>query len=330
MRPHARRGGVRRHAQLDVRRRPAGLAAHAAGEGDTGTARGRHPRAADRHVLRQSRPRRGVQNIPIAKIDERLGPDREEPLTSTSATRSAASGRPARPTRLRDVREFLAAHPREVLLISIEDYVRPRDVASVFERSGLDRYVWRGPLEPRRFPTLREMIDKDERVVVMAENLTAGGVPWLRDQFDLVQETPYRFAHPRRGGRGELLSPQPRQRPEPAVPAQQLGRHIAASRGRATPPWSTRYDALLRRARMCQELRGPPPEPGRRRLLRAGRRAGCRRRPQPLSWTHGVWSFPRNVVQRAPMESAITPATASCKALAAAQWPAPFYSWRFS
>jgi hypothetical protein len=195
---------------------------------------------------------RGVQNVPLNKVTDRARPvgiGRDVYLCHTVCGFGATRATDA----LGDVRDFLAGHPREVLLISIEDQVRPRDVARVFERSGLDRYVWRGSLGPRRFPTLREMIERDERVVAMTEN-NSRGVPWLRDQFDLFQETPYRFAttaevaaqsscRPNRGNARNPLfllnnwvdtSPLPR-------PS-----NAAAVNARAT---------LLRRARMCQRLR---------------------------------------------------------------------------
>jgi len=137
------------------------------------------------------RTQRGVQNIPIAKSDERLGRIPKSPsvylchtICGFGATQAADA--------LRDVREFPEAHPREVVVISIEDYVRPRDVAAAFETSGLDRFVWRDAVEPR-LPTLRRMIDSDRRVLVVTENLTDPALPWLRPQFDLFQETPYRF-----------------------------------------------------------------------------------------------------------------------------------------
>jgi hypothetical protein len=195
---------------------------------------------------------RGVQNVPIGKATGQVRPvstGRDVYLCHTICGFGATRATDA----LRDVRDFLAEHPREVLLISIEDYVRPRDVASVFEESGLARYVWRGPLRRGHFPTLREMIGKDERVVVMAENRT-GGVPWLRAQFDLVQETPYRFGtpaeladesscRPNRGGAGHPLfllnnwvdtSPLPQSRNAAEVNS---------------------FATLLRRARTCRRLR---------------------------------------------------------------------------
>lgn len=89
---------------------------------------------------------------------------------------------------LRDVRDFLVANPGAVLAISIEDQVTPEQVEDVFERSGLIDYVWKGSIRP--LPTLGEMVERDERVVVFGEEETAG-VGWYHDQFTYVRETPY-------------------------------------------------------------------------------------------------------------------------------------------
>ena len=42
----------------------------------------------------------------------------------------------------------------------------------------------------RPVPTLGEMVDRDERVLVFGEEETAG-VPWYHDQFTYVRDTPY-------------------------------------------------------------------------------------------------------------------------------------------
>ncbi len=195
---------------------------------------------------------RGVQNVPVNKITDRarpIGIGRDVYLCHTVCAFGATRATDA----LRDVRDFLAEHPREVLLISIEDHIRPRDVARVFEQSGLDRYVWRGRLGRRHLPTLGEMIDKDERVVAMAENSSAG-VPWLRDQFDLVQETPYRFTTPTevaaesscRPNRGNVRSPLFLLNNWVDTSPLPLSSNAAEVNARAT---------LLRRARTCRRLR---------------------------------------------------------------------------
>ena len=192
-----------------------------------------------------AKTRRGIQNLPKRQIGLVGEVYLCHAVCGLGATRAADA--------LRGVRDFLHEHPREVLVFSIEDHVRPPDIAQAFEQSGLARYVWRGPLGPGRFPTLREMIDRNQRVVVMAENKT-GDVPWLRQQFDLVQETPYRFGspaevaatsscRPNRGGvRNPLFllnnwvdtSPLPQPRNAATVNA---------------------FETLLKRARTCARLR---------------------------------------------------------------------------
>ena len=93
---------------------------------------------------------------------------------------------------LREVREFLVERPDEVLVIVVEDYVLPAAVVDAFERSGLAEKVYRGP-PAGPFPTLREMIDSGQQVVVYAEN-HGGAAPWYTAGFDgAVQDTPFTF-----------------------------------------------------------------------------------------------------------------------------------------
>ncbi len=92
------------------------------------------------------------------------------------------------------MRDFLVENPGEVLLFVIEDYVPPEQIAQAFEESGLLRFVYRGKVEPP-WPTLREMISSDQRVLVFAEE-DSGGVPWYHQAFEVLQETPYHFEKP--------------------------------------------------------------------------------------------------------------------------------------
>lgn len=78
-------------------------------------------------------------------------------------------------------------------MISIEDGVTPADTARLFADTGLLDYVYRGSLDP--LPTLRDLIESGERVVVMGEE-NVGQVPWYRRQFDYVSETQYEFGTP--------------------------------------------------------------------------------------------------------------------------------------
>ena len=196
--------------------------------------------------------RRGDQNITISKLDERFGripKGRYVYLCHTICAFGATRATEA----LTDVRKFLEEHPREVILISIEDYVRPRDVADSFTDSGLARYVWQEPLG-QRLPTLRRMIDADRRVLVMSENRTDPDLPWLHAQFDLVQETPYRFTEPAALDAEASCRPN---RGDPRNPLFLLNNWVDTS----PLPQVTNarlvndYDILLRRARACERAR---------------------------------------------------------------------------
>jgi hypothetical protein len=93
---------------------------------------------------------------------------------------------------LTDLRSFLISHPGAVVVVINQDEgVSPDSIRRSFERAGLLDLVYRGPLGP--FPTLREMIDSNQRLVVMAEN-DAGDIPWYHLAYrQALQETPYRF-----------------------------------------------------------------------------------------------------------------------------------------
>jgi hypothetical protein len=98
-------------------------------------------------------------------------------------------------TRLADalvvLREFLLTHPREVVLLDIEDYVAPTDLARAIEAAELGPLVWKGaPRAP--WPTLGQLIAADTRLLVFIESGTPG-VPWIHPLYASFQETPYFF-----------------------------------------------------------------------------------------------------------------------------------------
>jgi len=148
--------------------------------------------------------------------------------------------------------DFLVQNPDEVVLIVVEDYVSPGDLAGEFERAGVSDLVYRGAGEAP-WPTLRTLIDTRQRVVVMTETGSAG-VPWLLSAFDVMQETPYRFHTPaemscaanRGGTRGSLL--QINNWIE-TVPAPKPSNAAVVNA----------HEALLSRARRCQAERGLRP-----------------------------------------------------------------------
>ena len=95
---------------------------------------------------------------------------------------------------LEHLHEFLVQNPNEVLVLVIEDYVSPQDLAAVFAESGLDGLVYRRAPRPP-WPTLREMIDTRERVLVLTES-GRPGIAWIHPAFEVMQETPYHFKEP--------------------------------------------------------------------------------------------------------------------------------------
>ncbi len=155
-------------------------------------------------------------------------------------------------TMLEGARDFLVQNPGEVVIFVIEDYVTPADIETAFRQADLERFVYRGPVTPP-FPTLRQMIDSDQRLVVFGEN-DATGVPWYHPAFETIQETPYTFhtvqdfsCKPNRGGT--------------TAPLFQINHWIETT---PTPKPSNAaivntHDFLLGRARECQKERGKLP-----------------------------------------------------------------------
>ena len=142
-------------------------------------------------------------------------------------------------------------NPGEVLLIVIEDYVTPEEIAKAFEDSGLMEIVYTGPITP--WPTLRSMILAGGRVLVFTES-GKPGVDWLHPAFDSFQETPYTFHTP------EEFSCKPN-RGGTSAPLFQVNHWIETTP--APRPSNAEivntYDVLLQRARACEKERGLKP-----------------------------------------------------------------------
>ena len=100
-------------------------------------------------------------------------------------------------TPLRDgldaIRRFLVTNPAEVLIVFIQDEAPAADIAAAFAEAGLDRYAYAHPGVDAPWPTLGELIERNERLVVMTENAPDAPVPWLHRGFEVAQETPFRF-----------------------------------------------------------------------------------------------------------------------------------------
>lgn len=117
---------------------------------------------------------------------------------------------------LADINFWLDAHPREVLLIIIQDEISTEDTFSAFDASGLLAKVHNHrPGTP--FPTLQQLIDSNERILVYAEN-EGSHDSWYQNAWDeAFVDTPFGFGlrsefscedEPRRGRRS-IPSDQP-------------------------------------------------------------------------------------------------------------------------
>jgi hypothetical protein len=92
------------------------------------------------------------------------------------------------------VTAFLDANPDEVVTLIIQDDISPEETVAAFDAADLTRYV-----HPQRsgdeWPTLGELIDRGERLVVFAED--EGPPPdWYANAFEAMQETPFLFRSP--------------------------------------------------------------------------------------------------------------------------------------
>ena len=131
-------------------------------------------------------------------------------------------------------------NPEEVLLIVIEDYVTPEEIATAFEDSGLMEFVYTGSFTP--LADAAAMILAGGRVMVFTESGNRA-CDWLHPAFASIQETPYTFHTP------EEFSCKPnRGGTRRALPDQPLDRDHAGPRPSNAMIVNT-YDLLLKRAR---------------------------------------------------------------------------------
>jgi hypothetical protein len=158
---------------------------------------------------------------------------------------------------LGDLHDFLIANPGEVVVVINQDYVMPEDFAGAVRQAGLDELAYRGPVTGR-WPTLREMIDSNQRAVFLAEN-HAGAAPWYRPAYDTItEETPYAFAKPRqlidRAGLAATCKPN---RGPAGAPMFLVNRWITTD-PLPLPSSAAKvnaYEPLMRRLRECRRIR---------------------------------------------------------------------------
>jgi hypothetical protein len=158
---------------------------------------------------------------------------------------------------LEDLRTFLVANPGAVVVVINQDYVKPEDFVGAVRDADLEELVYKGPVDGD-WPTLREMVDRNERLVLMAEN-HAGGAPWYHSAYDgITEETPYSFTkvpqltdpdkldkscEPNRGKEGAQVFLVNHWITTDPVPLPSNASKVNA------------YDPLLARARDCEQVR---------------------------------------------------------------------------
>jgi hypothetical protein len=158
---------------------------------------------------------------------------------------------------LHDLRDFLVAHPDEVVVVINQDYVPPKELVASVERANLANVVYRGPVSGA-WLTLREMIDRDQRLVFLAEN-HAGAAPWYHLAYQrITEETPYTFSKVAQLTNGAKLRASCRANRGPARAPLFLLNHWISTDPLPRPSDAAKvnaYGPLLARARECQHER---------------------------------------------------------------------------
>jgi hypothetical protein len=158
---------------------------------------------------------------------------------------------------LDDVHDFLVANPHEVVVMVNQDDVTPADFVKAFQDAGLDEFAYSGATEPP-FPTLRRMIERKERLLVLAEE-HAGGAPWYREAYGaLVQETPFKFGKAKQLTSEEDLPRTCRPNRGPGGAPLFLINHWVSTDPTPRPSDARNvnaYEPLLRRAKRCRQQR---------------------------------------------------------------------------
>lgn len=89
---------------------------------------------------------------------------------------------------LEQMRDWLDAHPRQLIVLSVEPSTPAWSVEREMKRARLIRRV-ATLREDRALPTLGQLLDRGKQIVVFGERDT-GDVPWYLDAFSWVQDTP--------------------------------------------------------------------------------------------------------------------------------------------
>lgn len=93
------------------------------------------------------------------------------------------------------IRKFIERNPGTVLFIDDESFIKERDLALTYERSGLLRYAVTLNRE-KPLPTLGELIRARRDVIVVSETPVSGLYEWNTHMWDWIQDTPLKAQKP--------------------------------------------------------------------------------------------------------------------------------------
>jgi hypothetical protein len=151
-----------------------------------------------------------------------------------------------------DIRSFLEENPEEIVTLVVQDAITPVDTVAAFTDSRLESYVYVHK-HGSAWPTLGEMIDRGERLVVFAEN-EGPPPPWYHSASEYIEDTPFGFSEP------EEMSCAPNRGPTGA-PLFLMNHWVSRiAPDRQTAVVVNAHDFIVERARRCARERGQLPD----------------------------------------------------------------------
>ena len=108
------------------------------------------------------------------------------------------------------VRGWLAQHPDDVVTLILEDDVPFADVQATLTAAGLDPWLATPPVRGGAWPTLRQMVDRKQTLMVFTQTAKPDQGP-VRNFYQLAAETPFEADSPASlscaPGRGSVTAP---------------------------------------------------------------------------------------------------------------------------
>lgn len=129
----------------------------------------------------------------ITEVVDQSGPTRPGLWLCHAVCRGGAS---PLVEKLEEIGSWMREHPREVVTLIVQDGISGEQTASAFRQAGLEDLLHTPDGAPQAaWPTLQQMIDEGERLVVFAEQAD-GPAAWYRNFYRYGMETPYAFSSP--------------------------------------------------------------------------------------------------------------------------------------